>query len=212
MPTLLEAQAAYDALLKEREGIEEKMKPFQEALKPLHTELNSNSAALREAKEKLDTARLEEMDKTGQIDWSFLLTGHTNAATPPVSRRLDKEVASRFDMYPSSGYYPNTNQGAVKIKISTEKPDSLIKNLLGIRTLLPHIIPMPAKDYTGHSERLKGFAVFGIFEHTAGEGGSVQLCLKPDLSEIKLCYRNDEKKFPSLEEAMLYIQQNHWYD
>lgn len=80
------------------------------------------------------------------------------------------------------------------------------RTVAGIRTLAPLLTPQE-----------DGMVWFKIFEHTLSEGGCYYLNVHPETWQATLSkstygmYRMLEK-FPTVEDAVHFISENHWYE
>lgn len=165
-----------------------KISPFQEKLNALYAKKKS----LLEEREKIWIT-------TRKDDWAWILEENGSVSGERYKFR-NKKIESLGLM--SSGYYPEINQVSIKICLTKNDEESYKKTMAGLKVILPFIIPQ------------NGIKRIAIFENTLSEGGIFSLEISE--TEIKLCFcrgRREEtlKSFQTLEEAVKYIQENHWY-
>jgi hypothetical protein len=106
----------------------------------------------------------------------------------------------------TGGYYRNTKQISIMIKLTKGDKESLEDNIKQLTDILPYIKPQD-KDYK----------VFNLFEHTLSEFGSYNLIINEERKEyvlVKTVYSSDRDRtnFKDLKSALEYIQTNHYYD
>lgn len=192
MPKREELEARVAQLESDREALFRKRKPIDDAL-------SANYYQLEKAQEQLGKLLVAEM---AAPDWPTLLLAEGRGG-----QAMYKHASSTFyEMgFYKSGYYPETGQVALKIMITHGKPETIARTREGIATLAPHIIP--------HKD---GMIRFEIFEHTLCQFGVHSLLVAPDLSSATVTSTSRYKSSPafsgSLDDALKYIHDNHWYD
>ena len=105
----------------------------------------------------------------------------------------------------STGYFDETEQVCIRISLTKGSKKSFNATVKGLKFILPYLKPIGNK------------IPIDIFEETLSEHGVYKLKVDKDMKKsvlTKTCYSMEMwvEKFNTIEEAVLYIQQNHWYD
>lgn len=184
-------------------ALESRIAALREEMAPIYARMAADQEALRRLIEKrsaatdvLAEARIAEAGE--RPDWAWLLDASNDGM---VAHRAWTKAVEELGLFPS-GYNPETNQRCAKPMLTRDDPDSLATTLAALRTLLPHMRPME-----------DGMVHFGVFEHTLGESGSVDLLVAPDGSRAVVTKGrwSQPAEFGSLEEAVEHVQREHWY-
>jgi hypothetical protein len=202
-----EILAKLHSLRNERAEIYKVYGPMQERLMAIYKE----EQPLKELLGKAQVARMRAGDP---IDWKHLLKTMASDAdnTQALLRYFGELLRERFSMY-HSGYYPDTMEGVVKVTVE-RTAESERKNVEGVKffaaLMTPHE-PQPPLPKDGPKRIL-----FGVFENSCSEHGVYQLSMLPDLRDITLTITryhrtSDVAKFKTVEEAIHYIREHHWY-
>lgn len=102
------------------------------------------------------------------------------------------------------GYYPTTMQNGISIKLKKGCQKSFSETVYGLKIFIPHIKPQVPQG-----------KIIKIFEHTLSENGVYQLIINDSkFAIVKTTFgrQRDVAVFPTLEEAVKYIQDKHWYE
>lgn len=156
---------------------------------------------LQKAKEDLAILKLKEIEERQEIDWVFLLK--ETGSSPMTTYKALQKAAEPYSMY-VSGYFPETQQRCLQLKLYKKNPERTALVKLGIETITPYY--KPNKD---------GWVIWNIFEHTLSEGGIYRLLVKPDLSSAELqitrFYHTTSILDGPLDKMLEYIQEHHYY-
>lgn len=138
------------------------------------------------------------------IDYELLLKAFPDSA---VTYKLLGEVLCKFNLM-NSGYWPQTAQRAIQVSFTKKDSEKNNNQIQGLLTLLPYITPIE------DSSQLNGCKLFGILEHTLSEHASYIFGVRADNTVALLTQRYGTTTITELgefQQAMNYIQQNHWY-
>lgn len=209
MDDIQEVRAKMQALRNERAEIHKVYGPMQARLIALGEEE-------RPLKELLGKAQVARMRAEGVLasDWKFLLKTMASDAdnSQAVYHYFGELLSERFGMF-HSGFYPDTNEAAVKIMVE-RTDESERKNVEGVKFFAsiytPHE-PQPPLPKDGPKQ-----IFFGVFENSCAHHGSYRLDMTPDLQDIALSTTKYHRtsiveKFKTVEEAIHYIREHHWY-
>ncbi len=138
-------------------------------------------------------------------DWKELL--HVNSPENETKYNKCRDLVYKLGFYPS-GYYSDTSQYSINIKINTScVKDSIKKTLESLKIILPFIVPR--KHESG-----KKYKTLDIFcDHTFGI--PVLLIRKDGTSCVEFTHlsRSEMKtKWNTLEETLKYIGKYHPYE
>lgn len=122
-------------------------------------------------------------------------------------------LLTEYGLY-HGGCWNATNQRAVSVRFKKQDCDKNLKQIEGLKLLLPYILPIPeVKDEK--DKILVGCKPVDIFEHTLSEDGVYQFYVRPDNTVIlsfTRYYHTTYTEIGDFDVAMKYIQQHHWYD
>jgi hypothetical protein len=173
---------------------------IRELIAPLNDELIALCEKRTTLTSKLDTLKINKAksDKK-KTDWADILHSEYHDSLCKSNYRQEKLRDIGLE---SSGFFQDTNQAAIQIRLINGKPETKNKTLKGISTLLPYIKP------------IKGQIRFCIFESTLCEYGIYNLVLgkKWELTFTRYSHTTTEKTFDTLKEAIEYIYENHYYE
>jgi hypothetical protein len=201
MTELTEVEAKLKALDLERADLLGKILPMQERVREISTEMEP----LREQRDRI---RYEVMP----IDWKTVLKELVGEHSALLRRRVEKEVRERFGMM-VSGYWSDTRELCLKVCVDRRLPDSKSKVVEGVKFFAPLLAP--------HTEDREpdeaAYVWFGIHEHTLSQYGVYRLEVLPDLSKARLSSTvymrySVVEEFTSVEAAVDYIDEHHWWD
>jgi hypothetical protein len=165
------------------------------------------------------TLRKTEFKATG--DWNFdrqtlvhwwmnvyVPNGQRDEETPYEVYKTWSSAVGRYFPFAKAGggYNPKTDQSAVEI--CTYKNFPVEPQLNDLQLWLPHLKPI--------EEDGRSYQYLGIFEHTLSEGGVffLRIYSETDVALWKTTYGHSRllRSFPMLQEAVLYVSKNHWYE
>lgn len=184
-------------------SLEAKLKLAQENHKDIlpkyekiQNELMSAAKKIEDIQSKIDEFKI----KNGMADWNFLLEENGYGSTTKYNKR--KEMLYELLECYGGGYYPEINQSVVQIKLIEGSQESLEKTYKGLLEILPFI-----KVHPKYNRK-----VIDIFENSLSQYGCYDLHVNEEENKYELAFTyRDPKEFPSLMDALKYIQKNHWY-
>lgn len=170
---------------------------------PLMDEIYKLCERERHLKEIYDhyRAQNETWDWPKLIDNYIKNRGNTSSA---LYRLMGNKLAEEYHMF-YSGMWSDTGEPVFKIQIDHTVPDSLAKNMAGVKYFSSIMAP--------HEDNM---VWFGIFEDSLSAHGIYQLHVRPDLTSCDLTVTRygrtkSLKKFDNVEDAMDYINKHHYY-
>lgn len=189
---LADIQRKIDLLEAERAAIHADIGPKQARLVAIYDEL-------RPLQELVSREWFEAMGDSP--DWAQIVKQVDGPkSSVGLLNYAQKHLEARFDMW-HSGYYSETREWCIKVKVYKGHEPSYSKNLAGIKFFAGLLTP--------HKD---GYVHFGIFEHTLSASGGYELLVRPDLSHSLIKHRySDNSGFGTVEAALSFIQKNHWY-
>ncbi len=153
------------------------------------------NAAVAVRTDLLDRVAVARLAAGGDPDWEWLLA-YGNGAVAQEALGL----AARAVGLEAEGYYPDTMQNALSLCMAKDDLAGLETTIAGIHAVLPHI--RPDKE---------GYARFGVMESTFNSHGSWTLRVASGSGQCILSRnRWDHVEFSGIENAVAYVQQNHW--
>ena len=169
--------------------------------KPINDELVKNHNKIGKIKDKISKLQLVPSKK---VNWELLLDNNSGTYS---YNKYTKELTSRLLWY--GGSLIPTNQRCIKVMLTKGDKISYNKTLKALKEILPFVKPMPDGD-------VAGYKFVDIFERTLSANGTYYILMNEINNVYKLMfsrYRNIEelKKFKTLEELILYVQNNHPY-
>jgi len=207
MDDIQEILAKVYSLRNERAEIHKVIGPMQARLMALYEEE-------RPLKELVGQAQVAKMKAGGPIDWKWLLRTMASDAenTQALLRYFDGLVSERFSMH-HSGYYPETMEAALSVMVE-RNDESERKAVEGVKFFASIVEPFTPERSLKEDEPKRVY--FGVFENSLSEHGVYRLNLLPDLQDITLCItvysrESEVAKFKSVENAIRYIREHHWY-
>lgn len=189
--TMEQINAHVEELKAERQTIWDTIKPLQQRSSDIFNQLEK----LANAKTKL------EMKAPGLNRIAYLMEAY-DISNPESSEKYKArdELLREFGFH-SFGVWPDTNQSIVSIALTYRDENNFKKVITGINTLLPYIIPA--------EERKR----FQISRMQCDEYTTYELHVYEDRTEVVECgYRRYTEFKGTLENALKYIQENHYYD
>lgn len=206
MTELQNLTAKLEALAAERAKIHETMAPLHERLIALSGEMDP-------IRERRDTLRVEAMGD--QADWKSLIRdlGGNGQGSQTLLRYFARELDRQFDMY-HSGYWSDTGETNVKVKVNYGDAENARKNIAGVKFFTP--LMTPHEDEEAEEENAPKWVWFGVFESSLSSGGIYRLDVLPDLSGSRLSLIRHSRtsvlhKFRTVEEAIALIGDKHSY-
>lgn len=181
-----------DELNAEIKKLEEQNAQLHEKMEPINNELMSNAGKLRELRDKRDTI----LSQNNEDNWEWLLFEDGRGSS--TKNKLLEQKLMAIGLY-VSGYYHDTQQRAIKLMLIKNDPQSFTRHLAAIELLLPYLKTHP-----------DGFTRFSIFEHTLSRYGSFALAIGEKI--ILEVNRRAIQEFNTIEDALKYIQEHHWYE
>ena len=170
--------------------------------KPIDKKLDRTWNAIQKVQKQIDEEAIKTMEEKG-VDWKWILQPANDFGSTEMYRFFDQQV-HELGMA-SGGRWTDTKQPCVKIKLTYGDPESLKKNIAGVRLL--------AKYY---DEIDDGGIPFDIFEHGLSEYAAYTITYDKATKEVTLhtsvYSRTEKKNIGKLPKAMAYLQEHHWYD
>lgn len=199
---------------------------LQQKLVELETEINSlfeqieplqdRVVSLRE-QEKEAREQLETLELSGPVSWRYLLeeTGTSSSVRANACGKALTEISSVEGCIPglqTSGYFPNLQQRCVHIGLYKGAPELTAKVAAGLKEILP---ALKTQTYDVGDDEVEG-VLFDIFEEFLSEHGIFRLVVSKDSGKsyiTKTTYGTVRlvKDFPTLDEALKYIENNLYY-
>lgn len=188
--------------------LERKADALREKLFPLQEELHTVCNLKRDLQEKEDEEYYKgltsDTPKEG-VDWEELLSesGYDSQAKYKARDRVFQGFCSSYGGLQTSGYFPETEQVAVRVSMTHGDEQQLREVNKALSFLLPYL--KPQKDGAVH---------LGVFESTLSAHGVYTLKVKGDkvvLSKRTYGTEWDLKTFVELEDALEYVQKHHYY-
>ena len=198
MTIVEESKLLSDSALETRKA---ELQERQAALCVQRDALNEQIIALYDQLAALEAESVERVMRSSPgPDWAWLL--FEDGAS---HRHKVREQALAALGLSASGYYPELDQAAVRITLYKDKPGQTEAVCSALRQVLPALKP--------HTD---GHRRIGIFEHSLSEHGIWSLHITPeDVPELhftRYSRSRCEKTFASLEAAIEYIAQHHYYE
>lgn len=166
----------------------------------LQKKLTVISKKISVCQDKIDQETINADKIADKPNWKFILEENGVGSRSKNNRR--RELLLNLLDCEGGGFYPEINQAAVRISLIKGKKESLEKTYNGLLKILPFIKIHP--QYDGK--------IISILEHTLSNGGSYHLHINEKQNKYELDHSYAEaKEFPSLLDALKYIQENHWY-
>ena len=182
------AKQEREALFKKKEPIDHKLVKNYKLIEQLNDELS-----------KIEV--VEPKTTKEKIDYFLFADGQVSGVRYKEREKFWHEFCGDFGLI-QSGYYADTKQVALSIKLTYGSEKSLKNHIEQITELLPHI--------KAHED---GYKYFDVFEHTLSRFCSYKLFInEEDKKYIVSAGSWTNNKFTSLKTALEYIQTNHWYD
>lgn len=181
--------------------LEREQRDVRNKLGPLERRYYAISGELRDLIEERDKQVFENRSDSAEIDFELALVGDpgSQAHLRAAERELNKLGLSR------SGFYNSrTGQTIVQIKLYKGKPEVTKKTAESLKIILPHI---KTSDPTEGKQ-------LSIFEHTFPEYGTYNLHVYDNRIDLIRCTYGHEtilKTFTDLDDALNYVENNHWY-
>lgn len=181
-------------LSQERDSLFEAQKPINERIVQVNTELRK----LQDAKDQL------KIDTFTDEDWGWLLAN--DGIDSDARYKFRNQQLEELELQ-SSGYYPETQQSSIHIRLKKREDERLLKVYEGLVKILPFIKPL-SKDLE------KGWKRIGIMEKTLSQYGIYTLLVGEGACAIeKTTYGRSTvlATFDTLLEALRYIQKHVYY-
>lgn len=180
--------------------VSKEMEEVRSQIKPLNDKFGKLFEKHKKLQSEYDKLKLPEIKDD---DWEYILHVEPNESTERYSFRTKK--IDELGLMPS-GYYPETNQTHVELKLIKGKPETKAKTIESLATILPFLKPI--KDGKVH---------LGVFEHTLSEHGIYKLLIDKETMRCELTFTrysrtSSEKTFENLNEAIEYIYDKHYYE
>lgn len=177
------------------------IKLVQEQISPLFLKVQQ----LSEARSKAIEARSDIL-AAADMPWGQMMA-HVRSGSAGMSllRKFDKRLNEEFSMY-SSGTWSDTEDPALGVGVARDSLNDELKAIVGIKTFVPML--------KSHDD---GRVWFCVLDYTLSANGIMSLKVRQDMAEAVLTrtvYGRErvKKTFGSVEEAVKYIRQNHWYE
>ncbi len=140
-------------------------------------------------------------EEGAQLDWGYLLEENQGQARYKACMAALSSLGLQ-----SSGYFPETEQRAVKIALLKNDTAQLAAVAASLQLVMPAIKPLD-----------DGWCYISIFEHTLSQFASYKLRFRPDQSEFQCIRRRYsqetvELSTPTLPEMLAHIQKAHYYE
>lgn len=136
-----------------------------------------------------------------KFDWEWLL--HEDGMTSDAKYRECQRSLELFGLS-SSGYLPEIQQRCVQVALYHGDPGSFEKAILGLKAILPFL-----------KKNTAGLKYIKVLEYSLSASGSFGLTTDDVVFNLEHArgYRiNNLKSFDSLESAISYIQEHHYYE
>ncbi len=180
--------------------VKELILPVRKEYKSVERKLTTLLSKQRALEEHVSGLKIETM-KAGQIDWKHLLkvAPHSTVAYTFLSDHLRITYGVN-----QMGMWSGTQQSCISLRLKEDSAESLQKNIQCVRDLEAYVEPLD-----------DGFKHFSIFESSCSEDGSYNLLIGEDgVAHVEVSrYYSTTKLFTgTIEEAVAYIQKNHYYE
>lgn len=189
----------------ERTRIFKEIEPLQKQQGKLFEELKP----LMEHRGDLLVAKM----KANGPDWKLMLKEVASNSCSGVLLNYFNHLVYDLGLY-HSGYWNDTVEACLQVKVErNDKSEKLNVDAIKFfaKILTPHKFDYDFEHNEGKAERVW----FGLFEHTLSAYRVYRLEVSPDLTDIVLTsggnYGAVDRVFKTVEEAVAYIRQYHWY-
>lgn len=126
-----------------------------------------------------------------------------------------KKIVESYGLY-LEGVWNYTQQRSIKVAFHREDDNKNKKSIEGVKRLLPYVKPVesfgPDEDIYN---QVIGGKPFDLFENTLGRWGIYHFYVMPN-DEVILCFARygwpEFTNIGSFDDAMKYLQVNHWLD
>lgn len=127
------------------------------------------------------------------------------------------KLRSVVESYPGltlNGVWSTTRQKCILFSLHRENDEKNKKTIEGLKRLLPYVKPVEVIDDDKYDQIIGGKPI-GLFENTLGQHGVYHFYVMPN-DEVILCFtrygRPEFKSIGKFDDAMKYLQMNHWYE
>jgi hypothetical protein len=203
-----------ETLDKEIEKLEKERKKLFAMRDPIDKGIEKNYIKLEKLREQRGKMIVEQMPKD-KIDFNFILTGEHDSMA--LYHEAERQI-QQLGLWGSGEWCNTTKQKCIKLMMYKENPDNLQKTYNSILSLLPYIIPLPAKNTEGEpvEEEFIDKKIFGIFEHTLSENGIYFFLISKngstEIARQRYSRLSILKRFETIMDGLKYIQNNFYYE
>ena len=205
----LSDQELEEKKIKQDKALEETRKEYLKIQKKLNSIHKDYEKVVKETNRR----RLATNKAAGVVDIAWYLQEIDENGDEYTGMNLYREKEAYFNSIGLhiSGYFYDTGQSHVKVRLYNKEPDSIQQTLDALRIVLPFIKP------------IDGTILIGVFESTLSAHGIYRLEISSDnntenimLSKCNLTktvygIKTIEEKFPNIQKAIEYIAEYHFY-
>jgi hypothetical protein len=188
-------------LLAQIETNEAKREELFKQIKPLEKEVSSLYKKNETLRNQIVQIKSEQMKKRNDWEW-ILHKDHYDT----VDRLRFRDEKLREIGLTSDGFFPETEQCQIQVRLIKNDPDSLKTTLAGLKKILKYIKPM--KD---------GIKQIDIMEASLSRNGIFYIVINEEenIYEIKKCVYHRVKtldKFDNLKDLLAKVQNKYYYE
>jgi len=188
-----------------KEELRKKIEEVETKLTKNYAEINKIQRSDTRLQNKLSKLE-EQLDEIicNKDDISYLLEAFPETE---VKRKMLFDLASQYN-FDASGYWPYTNQRALKISLYRDDDERTLKTYEGILKFLPYIKPMKLE---GRRYQKTEVVCFDIFEHTLSQYDSYIFIINKENMTAAISAIREKSEWKPILETLKIVQKKHYY-